>query len=109
MRTRLPTDGVQPLTDREGSSVEYKRADGRDVIGTLRRLPALRWATVVEMPRAEAVRQAGGGGASGLLIALLLAAPLAAHVGSLLARPPQRVSGGVAQPAPGDTPGELPT
>ena len=109
MRTRLPTDVVQPLTDREGSSVEYKRADGRDVIGTLRRLPALRWATVVEMPRAEAVRQAGGGGTSVLLIALLLAAALAAYVGSLIVRPLQRLSGVVAKAASGDTSVELPT
>jgi diguanylate cyclase (GGDEF)-like protein len=109
MRTRLPTDVVQALTDREGSSVEYKRADGRDVIGTLRRLPALRWATVVEMPRAEAVRQAGGGGTSVLLIALLLAAALAAYVGSLIVRPLQRLSGVVAKAASGDTSVELPT
>src|SRR5467141_1577338 len=109
MRTRLPTDVVQALTEREGSNVEYKRADGRDVIGTLRRLPALRWATVVEMPRAEAVRQAGGGGTSVLLIALLLAAALAAYVGSLIVRPLQRLSGVVAKAASGDTSVELPT
>ena len=109
MRTRLPTDVVQALTDREGSSVEYKRADGRDVIGTLRRLPALRWAAVVEMPRAEALRQAGGGGTGVLLIALLLAAALAAYVGSLIVRPLQRLSGVVAKAASGDTSVELPT
>jgi len=109
MRTRLPTDVVQALTDREGSSVEYKRADGRDVIGTLRRLPALRWAAVVEMPRAEAFRQAGGGGTGVLLIALLLAAALAAYVGSLIVRPLQRLSGVVAKAASGDTSVELPT
>src|SRR5712692_9936186 len=109
MRTRLPTDVVQALTDREGSSVEYKRADGRDVIGTLRRLPALRWAAVVEMPRAEAFRQAGGGGTGVLLIALLLAAALAAYVGSLIVRPLQRLSGVAAKAAAGDTSVELPT
>src|SRR2546425_12905840 len=59
MRTRIATDVVQALTDREGSRVEYKRADGRDVMGTLRRVAALRWAAVVEVPRAEAFRQAG--------------------------------------------------
>ena len=109
MRARLPTDVVQALTDREGSSVEYKRADGRDVIGTLRRVPALRWAAVVEMPRAEAVRQAGGSGAGVLLIALLLAAALAAYVGSLIVRPLQRLSGVAAKAAAGDTSVELPS
>src|SRR6266852_2886339 len=109
MRTRLPTEVVQALTDREGSSVEYKRADGRDGIGTLRRLPALRWAAVVEMPRAEAFRQAGGGGTGVLLIALLLAAALAAYVGSLIVRPLQRLSSVAVKVAAGDTSVELPT
>ncbi len=109
MRTRLPTETVQALIDREGSSVEYKRADGRDVMGTLRRVPALRWAAVVEVPRAEAFRQAGGGGTGVLLIALLLAAALAAYVGSLIVRPLQRLSGVAAKVAAGDTSVELPT
>jgi len=109
MRTRLATDVVQALTDREGSLVEYKRADGRDVMGTLRRVPALRWAAVVEVPRAEAFRQAGGGGTGVLLIALLLAAALAAYVGSLIVRPLQRLSGVAAKVAAGDTSVELPT
>ena len=109
MRTRLATDAVQALTDREGSSVEYKRADGRDVIGTLRRVPALRWAAVVEMPRAEAFHQAGGGGTGVLLIALLLPAALAAYVGSLIVRPLRRLSGVAAKAAAGDTSVELPT
>ena len=110
MRTKVPTDVVQPLIDREGSSVEYKRADGRDVIGTLRRVPAVRWAAVVEMPRADAYRQAGGGGGTGVLfIALLLGAALAAYVGSLIVRPLQRLSGVAAKVAAGDTSVELPT
>src|SRR5439155_102139 len=44
MRTKLPPATAQALLDREGTAVEYKRADGREVIGTLRRVPALRWA-----------------------------------------------------------------
>ena len=109
MRTRLPTDVVQALTDREGSSVEYRRPDGRDVMGTLRRVPALRWAAVVEMPRAEAFRQAGGGGTGVLLIGLLLAAALAAYIGSFIVRPLQRLSGVAAKVAAGDLSVELPT
>ena len=109
MRTRLPTDVVQALTDREGSNVEYKRADGRDVMGTLRRVPALRWAAVVEMPRAEAFRQAGAGGTGVLLIGLLLAAALAAYIGSFIVRPLQRLSGVAAKVAAGDLSVELPT
>src|SRR6185437_536293 len=75
MRTKLPTETVQALIDREGSSVEYKR----------------------------------GGGTGLLLIALLLAAALAAYVGSLIVRPLQRLSGVAAKVAAGDTSVELPT
>jgi diguanylate cyclase (GGDEF)-like protein len=110
MRTKLPTETAQALVDREGTSVEYKRADGQDVIGTLRRVPALRWAAVVEMPRAEAFRQAGGGGGTGLvLLALLVAAALAAYVGLLILRPLRRLSGVAAKVAAGDLSVELPT
>src|SRR5947207_14108306 len=90
--------------DREGTTVEYKRADGRAVIGTLRRIPALRWAAVVEMPRAEVVRRAGGSG-SGLgvtLVLLLAGAGLVTYVGVLLVRPLERLAGAAAKVAAGD-------
>src|SRR3989442_10082881 len=83
MRTKLPPATAQALIDREGTIVEYKRADGRDVVGTLRRVPALRWAAVVEMPRAEALRRSGGSGSgTGVTLLLLLAgAGFGVHVG----------------------------
>ena len=108
MRTKLPT--AQELFDREGSAVEYKRADGPDVIASLRRVPALRWAAVVEVPRAEAFRQAGGGGGAGLaLVVLLVVAGLAAYVGVLLVRPLGRLSSVAAKVAGGDYSVEFPT
>ena len=110
MRTKLPPETVQALIDREGSSVEYKRADGPDVIASLRRVPALRWAAVVEVPRAEAFRQAGGGGGAGLaLVVLLVVAGLAAYVGLLLVRPLRRLSSVAVKVAAGDHSVELPT
>ena len=109
MRTKVPAATTQALLDREGSTVEYKRADGQDVIGTLRRVPALRWAAVVEMPRAEALRQAGGrGGAGVVLIVLLVAGGLAASVGLLIVRPLRRLAGVAAKVAAGDPSVELP-
>src|SRR3989442_4544752 len=108
MRPKLPME--QELLDREVISVEYRRADGKNVIGTLRRVPALRWAGVVDMPRAEAFRQAGGGGGAGLaLVVLLVVAGLASYVGLLLVRPLRRLSSVAAKVASGDTSVELPT
>src|SRR5438094_217908 len=46
MRAKLPAPTTQALFDREGTAVVYKRADGREVGGTLRRVPLLRWAAV---------------------------------------------------------------
>ena len=111
MRTKVPPATAQALIDREGTTVEYKRADGRAVIGTLRRIPALRWAAVVEMPRAEVVRRAGGSG-SGLgvtLVLLLAGAGLVAYVGVLLVRPLERLAGAAAKVAAGDLSVELPS
>jgi len=111
MRTKVPPATAQALIDREGTAVEYKRADGRDVIGTLRRIPALRWAAVVEMPRAEVVRRAGGSGSGiGVTLVLLLAgAGLVAYVGVLLVRPLERLGGAAAKVAAGDLSVELPS
>ena len=107
---RIKLSMAQELLDREGSTVEYRRADGQNVIGTLRRVPALRWAAVVDMPRAEAFRQAGGGGGAGLaLVVLLVVAGLASYVGLLLVRPLRRLSSVAAKVAAGDHSVELPT
>ena len=111
MRTKVPPATAQALIDREGTTVEYKRADGRAVIGTLRRIPALRWAAVVEMPRAEVVRRAGGSGSGiGVTLLLLLAgAGLVTYVGVLLIRPLERLAGAAAKVAAGDLSVELPS
>jgi diguanylate cyclase (GGDEF)-like protein len=108
MRTKFPT--AQPLLDREGTTVEYRRAGGQDVIATLRRVPALRWAAVVEIPRAAAFRQAGGSGAGAgvQFILLLVTAGLVAYVGRVILRPLGRLTGAAAKVAAGDLSVELP-
>src|SRR5437764_13438103 len=59
MRTQVPRVMVQTLLDKEGQVVEYKRGDGQDVVGTLRRAPQLRVAAVAELPRSAAIRPGG--------------------------------------------------
>ena len=111
MRAKLPPATAQALIDREGTIVQYKRADGRDVVGTLRRVPALRWAAVVEMPRAEAVRRSGGSesGIGVTLLLLLAGAGLVAYVGLLMVRPIERLAGAAAKVAAGDLSVEIPS
>src|SRR2546425_11860803 len=111
MRTKLPPATAQALIDREGTIVEYKRADERDVVGTVRRVPALRGAAVAEMPGGEALRRSGGSGSgTGVTLLLLLAgAGLVAYVGLLMVRPIERLAGAAAKVAAGDLSVEIPS
>jgi diguanylate cyclase (GGDEF)-like protein len=111
MRAKLPTPTTQALFDREGSAVVYKRADGREVVGTLRRVPLLRWAAVAELPQAEAIRPLARlrSVTTLLLVALLAALGLMAYVlGLLIVRPLERLAGAAAQLVAGDLSVELP-
>ena len=105
MRTKLPATTMQPLLDKQGTMVASKSPDGREVLATLRRIPALHWAVVVELPRAQAVRQAGvvGGGTIMLFIVLLaLAGAVAGLLGLLIVRPVGRLASAAAKVAAGD-------
>ena len=111
MRTRLPETTTSALFDKEGQTVEYKRADGQDVIGAVRRVPRLRWAAVAEIPLSQALGRVGRlRSATGLLIAALLAVVglLAYVLGLVIARPLGRLTTAAAKVAAGDLLVELP-
>ena len=109
MRTKLPEAITGALFDKEGQTVAYKRGDGQEVVGALRRVPRLRWAAVTEILRAEG-RAGELRSATGLLIAaLLLVIGLLAYVLVLLiARPLGRLTAAAAKIAAGDLLVELP-
>lgn len=111
MRTKLPTTTTQPLLDKEGAAVVYRRADGQEVVAALRRVPQLRWAAVAELPRAEAFRPVARlRNATALLLAALIAgAVLVAYVlGLVILRPLERLTGAAAKLAAGDLSVDLP-
>ena len=111
MRTRLPETTTSALFDKEGQTVEYKRADGQEVIGAVRRVPRLRWAAAAEIPLSQALGRAGRlRSATGLLTAALLAVVgLLAYVLALvIARPLGRLATAAAKVAAGDLLVELP-
>ena len=109
MRTKLPEAITGALLDKEGQTVAYKRGDGREVIGALRRVPRLRWAAVAEVPRSEG-RVDRLRSTTGLLIAALLGVVglLAWILASLTARPLGRLTAAAAKVAAGDLAVELP-
>ncbi|HEX9704994.1 MAG TPA: diguanylate cyclase [Gemmatimonadales bacterium] len=111
MRTRLPEASTNALFDAEGARVVYRRADGRDAVGTLRQVPQLRWAAVAEIPRAEVLRQVSRlrtvttMTVVGTLVAVAL---LAYGVGLVVVRPLERLTSAAAKVAAGDLSVELP-
>ena len=111
MRTRLPETTTSALFDKEGQTVEYKRADGQEVIGAVRRVPRLRWATVAEIPLSQALGRVGRlRSATGLVIAALLAVVglLAYVLGLVIALPLGRLTTAAAKVSAGDLLVELP-
>jgi diguanylate cyclase (GGDEF)-like protein len=111
MRTKLPDATTQPLLVKEGATVTYTPPGGREVVAILRRVPRLRWATVVEVPRAEAFVELTRlrNVTVLMLIVLLVGVGLAAYgLGLLIARPLERLSNAAAKVTSGDLSVELP-
>jgi len=111
MRTKLPTTTTQALLEKEGTPVVYKRADGQELVGALRRVPQLRWAAVAELPQAEAFRPVVRlrNVTASMLAALLAAVGLVAYVlGLVILRPLERLSSAAAKVAAGDLSVDLP-
>ena len=112
MRTRVPRVMVQTLLDKEGQVVEYKRGDGQDVVGTLRRAPQLRVAAVAELPRSAAIRPGGQPRhGAGLILTALFAgvAVMAGGMSLLVVSPLGRITRAATKVAAGDLSVELPT
>jgi diguanylate cyclase (GGDEF)-like protein len=111
MRARLPEGAATVLFDRPGEAVAYRRGDGQDAVGALRRIPALRWAAVAELPRAEAFGRVGGlrSLTAVMIIVLLAGVALMVYVLALLILGPLgRLSAAAAKVAAGDLSVELP-
>jgi diguanylate cyclase (GGDEF)-like protein len=111
MRTKLPAATTQPLLDREGATITYTPPEGREVVAILRRVPQLRWAAVVEVPRAQAFAELARlrNGTISMLIVLLVGVGFVAYgLGTLIARPLERLSSAAAKVTSGDLSVELP-
>lgn len=110
-QTSLPKSTTEALLNREGATVDYRGADGEGVVGTLHRIPALRWAAVAETPRAEAFRQVTRlrNVTALILTALLVGVGLIAYLlGLLIARPLEQLTGAAAKVAAGDLAVDIP-
>ena len=106
MKTTLPTATQRELLEHEGQSVGQSRAQDREVVAVLRRVPQLRWAAVAEAPITD---EGGTGGSAALLILglVVLVGLLAFLASMLITRPIVRLSEAAARVAAGDTSIEL--
>ncbi|HMJ58738.1 MAG TPA: diguanylate cyclase [Gemmatimonadales bacterium] len=110
MRTNVPETTTQLLA-KEGTTGTYERAGGPEVVAIARRVPQLRWAAIVEVPRDEAFADLARlrNGTILMLFVLVVAVGLIAYgLGMLIARPLERLSAAAAKVTSGDLSAELP-
>ena len=111
MGARLTTASLQRLSERGGGVAHYRSYDQAQVVGSLRRAPALRWAVVAETPASVAFRQVARLRNLMLLLlaALVLGIGLIAYfLGLFIVRPLDRLTKGAAKVAAGNLDVDLP-
>jgi diguanylate cyclase (GGDEF)-like protein len=111
MRTKMSQKVLDRLKAREGSIVEYASFLETDVVGSLKRVPRVRWAILAEIPADTAYRQVLRFRNMTLLIVgglLLGVSAIAYRLGILIVRPLERLTKGAAEVANGDLAVDLP-
>ncbi|HEV8305847.1 MAG TPA: diguanylate cyclase [Gemmatimonadales bacterium] len=112
MQLKYPADVARLLLAREGRAVQFRSLPVSErVVGVARRVPALGWAVVAEIPAAEAFRQVARLRNMTLLIlsALLAAVGLLGYfLGLIIVRPLDRLTRGAAAVAAGNLGVDLP-
>ncbi len=111
IRTQVPPTTLGLLMNQTGTAPEYISFRGREVIGTLERVPQVDWAVVAEISTEAAFRQLRDFRNYALLIvaALLLVVAVSAYwLGHFIARPLDQLTRGAAKVAAGDLDVDLP-
>ena len=97
--------GTDWLLEREGRAVQYSSFSGERVLGSVRRMPALGWVVVAEIPSAEAFSEVARlRNVTIMILALLLAVvgALGYLLSLIIVRPLNRLSQAAAAVAQGD-------
>lgn len=100
-----------PLARLDTAAMTYTNYEGREVLGTLKKVPQVRWAVISEVSADAALAQVQRFRNFGLLvitILLLLVAGLAYRFGLLIVRPLERLTDGATEVAMGDLDVDLP-
>ena len=111
MKVAYSRDDTRYLLAREGRAIQFASVTGDRVVGSVRRVAALNWIVVTEIPTEEAFRQVARlRNVTALIVALLFAAvgALGYFLGLLIVRPLDRLTQGAAKVAAGDLDVDLP-
>ena len=104
-KVKLPFDVSQPLSETETALEEYADPNGKEVIGTLRRMSQLNWGIVAQVEKEEVYAQTVRIRVLTMTICLglLLTIGLTAYfLGLTIVRPIDRLTNGAAKVAGGD-------
>ena len=112
LRTRMADATLKMLVAGEHSAVRFTSAGGREVIGTLDRVPQLQWSVIAETPAAEAFETVSSFRNVALLVVvflLLVVGWVAFRLGLIIVRPLERLAAGANVVSTGDLDVDLPT
>jgi diguanylate cyclase (GGDEF)-like protein len=111
LKTAIPRHMFRRLTAAEHGTVTYTNMSGTEVIGTLERVPQMRWMVIAEKSSETAFARVLGFRNVALLVVVLVLAAVAAiayRLGQLIVRPLDRLAQGAAVVAMGDLDVDLP-
>lgn len=109
--TTIAPATLAPLAKLDTAAMSYTNFEGREVLGTLRKVPQVRWSVISEVSADAALDQVQRFRNFGLLVItvlLLLVAGLAYRLGLLIVRPLERLADGANEVAMGDLDVDLP-
>ncbi len=111
LSTTIPAETWGQLVQQEHAAVHYASLTGAGVIGTMERVPQLRWAVIAEKSTDDAFEQVRAFRNFGMLVmvlVLLVVAMTAYRLGMLIVRPLEHLATGAAEVAMGDLEVDLP-
>ncbi len=111
LNIRLNPVTMQRLARRENVATTYVNFEGREVLGTLERVPQTQWSVIAEVPIDVTFAEVRNFRNFGLLVGafvLLIVAWTAYRLGILIVRPLERLAAGASEVARGDLDVDLP-
>jgi len=111
LQSRLGPGVMQRLTDHSDEVVRYHGSGGREVVGTVKRVPQMAWVVLAELPADAAFREVRQFRNVALLVVLVLLLTVGAgayYLGVIIVRPLERLAKAAAEVSLGDLDVDLP-